>query len=317
MKIIKLLYTKYTLSFSICLISSFVVFFIFSLISNLNEDHLFNVILSISILNSLQILLYVPIFIFLISVILLSIFLRSKNEIIIIKSYMNLKMLIIFFLPIVLFFTSLEMNKKDLSETIDEIRDNLINQNDKPIAKILINEEYNSKNFTVLNNIDLNNLEKTEYRFYKIFNKKIIKAEFSNDLIKSKDGITANNYTVYENDIIKKIYTKKFLKLNLLDLVKYKSVVKDISKNSNYFNKRSIYLFIFSIFLLFYIFLLFFKKKYVNTKQTLFFPIFISLIFLLYSFLIFNNSLIIFKDFFELLACVLIGMLIFKVSLNE
>ena len=69
MKIIKLLYTKYTLSFSICLISSFVVFFIFSLISNLNEDYIFSIILNTSILNSIQILTYVPAFIFLISLI--------------------------------------------------------------------------------------------------------------------------------------------------------------------------------------------------------------------------------------------------------
>ena len=39
MKIIKLLYLKYSLSFSICLISSFVIFFIFSLLGNLNEDY--------------------------------------------------------------------------------------------------------------------------------------------------------------------------------------------------------------------------------------------------------------------------------------
>ena len=104
MKIIKLLYLKYILSFSICLISSYVIFFIFSLLGNLNEDYLFNIIVNLSLLNSLQILMYVPSFIFLISVILLTIFLKSKNEIIIIKSYMNLKKMMIFFLPIVFFF---------------------------------------------------------------------------------------------------------------------------------------------------------------------------------------------------------------------
>ena len=228
---------------------------------------------------------------------------------------MNLKMLIIFFLPIVLFFTSLEMNKKDLSETIDEIRENLINQNEKPLAKIIINKQYNSKNFTVLNDFDLNNLERTEYRFYRVLNQIIDRAEFSNDLIKSKDGLIANNYTKYENDIIRNINNRKSIKIDLFNMTN-NNVVHDISEKNNFFKTGSVYLFIFSI-LLFYIFLLFFEKKYVNTKQTLFFPIFISLIFLIYSFLIFNNSLIIFKDFFELLACVLIGMLIFKVSLNE
>ena len=114
MKIIKLLFNKYILSLSICLVSCIVIFFIFSLLGNLNEDYLFNVIIKISFLNSLQILTFVPAFLFLISVILFTIFLRSKNELIIIKSYMDSKLLMFFILPIVVFFTIIEFNKKGL-----------------------------------------------------------------------------------------------------------------------------------------------------------------------------------------------------------
>ena len=70
MKVINLLYTKYILSLLICLISSSVIFFVFSLLGNLDEEYLFNVIMKISFYNSLQILTYVPSFIFLLSVIL-------------------------------------------------------------------------------------------------------------------------------------------------------------------------------------------------------------------------------------------------------
>ena len=48
MKIINLLYTKYILSLLICLISSSVIFFIFSLLGNLDEEYLFNIIIKIS-----------------------------------------------------------------------------------------------------------------------------------------------------------------------------------------------------------------------------------------------------------------------------
>ena len=85
-------------------ISDFKVFFG----KNLNEDYIFSIILNISLLNSIQILTYVPAFIFLISLILFSIFLRSKNEIIIIKSYLSISRFIIFFLPIVLIFSIFE-----------------------------------------------------------------------------------------------------------------------------------------------------------------------------------------------------------------
>ena len=138
MKIIKILYAKFILSFSICLISSFVIFFIFSLLGNLNEGYLFNVILNLSFLNSLQILTYVQAFIFLNSVILLIIFLRSKNEIIIIKSYLSIKKMMIFFLPIVFLFTFFEINKKEIASFIDDSKVYIMKNNDKSKSKIII-----------------------------------------------------------------------------------------------------------------------------------------------------------------------------------
>ena len=120
MKIIKLLYFKYALSFSICLTSSLVIFFIFSLIGNLNEDYYFSTIINISLINSFQIMLYVPSFIFLLSIILLSVFLKSKNEIIIIKSFMSTKKLMTFFLPIVIIFALLEINKKEIAQILED-----------------------------------------------------------------------------------------------------------------------------------------------------------------------------------------------------
>ena len=317
MKIVKLLYLKYILSFSLCLISSFVIFFIFSLIGNLNEDFLFNIILKISLLSSLQILVYVPIFIFLISVILLSIFLRTKNEIIIIKSYMNLKKLLIFYLPIVLVFTILELNKKDIARYIEDFKANLTSQNENHVTKIFIQEDSYSKNFVIINNIDLKDFSKTEYRFYEIFNNKILQAEYSGDLIFSNNELVANNYTTYKNNIIKDLYIKKLFKINFLDLINHNSIVKNVTKKNKFFDIGHIYLIFFSTLLLMYIFLNFFNRKYVNIKQSLVYPIFTSLALLIYSFFIFNNTLIIYKQTFELLACMIVGILIFRKSLNE
>ena len=317
MKIVKLLYLKYILSFFVCLISSFVIFFIFSLIGNLNEDFLFNIILKISLLNSLQILVYVPIFIFLISVILLSIFLRTKNEIIIIKSYMNLKKLLIFYLPIVLVFTILEVNKKDIAKNIENFKANLISQNENLVTKIFIQEDSYSKNFVVFNNIDLNDFSKTEYRFYEIYNNKILQAEYSGDLIFSNNKLIANNYTIYKNNIIEDFNIKKLFKINFLDIINHNSLVKNVTKKNKLFDIENIYLIFFSTLLLMYIFLNFFNRKYVNVKQNLVYPIFTSLTFLIYSFFVFNNNLILYKQTFELLACMIVVILIFRKSLNE
>ena len=155
MKIIKFLYLKYALSFLICLCSTFVIFFIFSLVSNLNENYLFNTILNLSILNSLQILTYVPSFIFLISLVLFSVFLRSRNEIIIIKSYLSKNKFIIFIIPIVMIYSIFEIYKKDLSLYLENNKLNLIQIINKSKDKIIINEFNNNKIITILKNNNL------------------------------------------------------------------------------------------------------------------------------------------------------------------
>lgn len=317
MKIINLLYSKYGLSVSICIISFFVIFFIFSLIGYLNEDYKFSTIINISLLNSLQILVHVSAFLFLISVILLSIFLRSKNEIVIIKSYVSLKKLIVFFLPIILLFTILEINKKSLATFIENIKSNLLDLNNNSVVKIIINNDNETETFTVFNNINVANLESTEYRFYKISDNKIIDAQFSDDLFISNNKIIANYYTKYNKNIIEDIYSKKIFEVNFSDLLNYNFIIKDIPDRKFFFKTIHINLNIFYMLLFTFIFLTFFNRKYVNNKQSLAYPVLICLLFLVYSFLVFSSTLIIFKQLFELLACIITSMFILKVSLHE
>ncbi len=318
MRIINFLYIKYALSLLICLFSSFVVFFIFSLISNLSEDYSFNIILVLSTLNSLQILTYVSAFIFLISIILFSIFLRSRNEIIIIKSCLQINKYIIFFLPIVLLFSIFEINKKDIVAFFEDNKTNLVQVGDILKSKILINEFDNRKNITILKNVDLNNFEEAEYRSYNILNKEIKMAEFSNELIFSNDKLMLKNYTQYKNNVIKDIYQKKIINLDLIGLMSRGTLVRDTSiKNNTIINFKLINLIIFFIFLLSYIFLNFFNTKYLGSKQSLRDPILISLSALIYSFLIFNNSLTSYIQEFELIASMIMFTLFFKAYLNE
>lgn len=318
MKIIKLLYIKYGLSFSICLASSFVIFFIFSLISNLNEDYNFNTIINISLLNSIQILTYVPSFIFLLSIILLTIFIKSKSEIIIIKSYVKTINLIIFFLPIIFFFTLLEINKKHLAQLLENGKANLIDNNDKLSSKILIDNSDFSKTFIVFKNLELNNLEDAEYRLFEIIDKKIYSAEFSNNIIISNNTLIANSYTKYINNLIENFDIQKKINVSFIDLINQSSIVKEISEKNNFrFDTRSLNIVIFFVIFFNFIFLIFFNKRYIGIKESLLFPTIISLIILIYSFFIFNNSLNFYKNEFEILASVFIGIFFLKVFVNE
>ena len=318
MKIIKLLYFKYIVSLSICFALSSIIFFIFSLLGNLNEDYFFNTIINLSLLNSIQILTYVPSFIFLITTILFTIFLRSKNEIIIIKSYINIKKFMTFFLPIVIIFTIIEINKKKMAVFFEDSKINLLKHSDKEITKILINVDNKTKSYTVFNNIDLKNIINTEYREYKIFDDKIYLAQFSNNLNILNNTLIAKNYTEYKNSLIQDYNTQKIIKINLVDLIQQSSFVKDISlRNSFEINAKLINLIIFFILLFSYIFLIFSNKQFVNIKETLGYPIFICFVLLLYSFFIFNNSLSIYNQEFEILGSIIVGMLVLRQSLYE
>ena len=318
MKIIKLLYIKYIASFLICLSSSFVVFFIFSLISNLSEDYLFRVILILSGLNSLQILTYVPAFIFLISLILFSVFLRSKNEVIIIKSYLGIHKLMVFVLPIVLLFSVFESNKKRISINLDDRKSNLIESKESTKTKILIKETNNKKTITILENLDLTDMSNAKYRSFNIFNNVINIAQYSEKLIASENALTLENYTQYENDIIEDFNSQKIINIDLINLISDSSLVKILSVKSNpLLNVKLINLITFFIFFLSFIFLIFFNSQYIGSKQSLRNPILISLSMLIYSFIIFNNSLVTYKQEFELLASLIVLMLFFRAYLNE
>ena len=318
MKIIKLLYFKYIVSLSICFALSSIIFFIFSLLGNLDEEYLFNVIVKISFFNSLQILTYVPAFIFLISVILFIIFLRSKNEMIIIRSYMNIKLLAVFFLPIVIFFSILELNKKNLGSLVEDTKENLINQGTLINTKIIINKSNDLKSYIILKNINPNDTNKAEYRSFDIYKKKIQIAQFSDNLIFSNNILTAKSYTQYKNNLIEDFQNSKSLDLETNSFINQNFLVKDFSKKDKFsLDIRLINNSIFLILFFSYIFLVFLNKNLVSNKYDLKKPIFICLIALIYSFLIFNNSLTFYKQEFEFLASFVAGLFLFKVYMNE
>ena len=318
MKIIKLLYNKYILSLSICLFSSLFIFFIFSLLGNLNEEYLFNIIIKISFLNSLQILTYVPAFIFLLSVILFIVFLRSKNEMIIVKSYVDKRILVIFFLPIVIFFTILELNKENLGLQVEDLKAKLVKEGSEIKTQIIINNNNNKKSYIILKNMNSKDNSNAEYRSFNVFDKRIQLALFSDNLIFSNNTLTAKSYTEYQDNLIKDFQIPKLFNLDISTIIDQNFIVKNISKKNQFsINFKFINTLIFFILYFSTIFLIFLNKDLVSTKYGLKKTIFLSLIILIYSFFVFNNSLSLYRQEFELLGSFIVGMFFLKVYINE
>ena len=194
----------------------------------------------------------------------------------------------------------------------------MVHQNSSSKVKILVNQYSDTKEITILQNFDPNNMDKSEIRSYKIVNNKLKFAEYSNNLDILNNSLLLNNYTQYKNNIIKNFNTQKQININFINLFLKKTFIKNLSdKNLIKFDLSLINLIFFFIIFLNYIFFSFFNKKFVSSKQSLKIPIFMCLLILIYSFVIFNNTLNIYRHEFEFLSSLVVGMFLLKFYLNE
>lgn len=120
MNILKYFYIKLAHSFLICFFFSFSIFYIFALIGNLQNNFKFDLILKSSLLDTFQIYFYIPSFIFFFASFTLYFFLKSKNELLIIKQYLSLRKLILIISPLILIFLLIEINKKEIIDSFEE-----------------------------------------------------------------------------------------------------------------------------------------------------------------------------------------------------
>ena len=312
MKLITYLYSKYLLSLLLSILVSLSIFYIFSLIGNLGENINFLTILYLSYLNAIQILLFVPSLIILLSFILMISFLRSKNEIFIIKEYFSSKKIIIYFFPIIIIYSIFEVNKEDMSKYINNLQLNL-NENYKNYDfKIIVNEDKNEKSYTIIRGLDLNQSFVNEIRRFFISEGSIISGEFSNKLILSKDKIIAHGLTKYKMDKIIRTNTSIEMIDGLDDYIDNKIIYhgnsdKNLIKLINIFSKI-LYLILFFYSLL----LILFSRKAINKKNNLTLPILICILLALYSLMITSIPLNFWSSQISILALFLIFLVFFK-----
>ena len=314
MKIINYFYKKFIQSFLLCLVSITLIFYIFSLIGNLGEKLSFQSILYLSLLNSLQIISYVPSFIILLSIILVVIFLRSKNELMIIKEYISVNKLVIIFLPIVICSTLIEINKNKLSKDIENTKLNFLKSDRNLSSKVIIYKNDNYKSYIILNDIDvLSSKYVGEYQKYEIENDKIIRGEYSNQINLKNNSLITNDITKFEDNKIKKIDAEKIILPNVNTIMNNDFILKDEFKSSIYKVKidqaiKFIY------FIIFYecLFLILINKKIIDRKKNLFFPFLISTLLIIYSIIMYNVNLKIYYLEQQFLALILILFIFYK-----
>ena len=309
---------KYIKSFIISAGVSYSIFFIFSLIGYLGEKFSFNSILYLSALNSLQIFSYIPSQLFILSLCLFIYYLKSKNEFIIIKEYIDLKKLFLIIFPILALFTFIEIKKGHFSKYIENIKVNLINSKNLGDTKILITSEEDKKKYTILKGYEVSKEIIIQYLSFETQNQKIIKGEITTNLNLHEDSLYGLNSTIYENnnfineDLSKMLFEnfRNFWSLNTSSIIK----TKENSINSNYSVIQSI---IFNSLFYLCISIIFLSKKLVdrdiNTLKIFITVLSLFLYYLLIPKIMLNN----FNYLFQLISITIFILIFFKIKQYE
>ena len=308
---------KFIISLVICSGVSFSIFFIFSLIGNLGEKLSFVTILYLSILNSFQIFTYIPSHLFILSFCLFIIHLKFKNELLVIKEYMELKTLFLIIFPVLVLFILIEIKKDEFSENIETLKSNLIDFKNKDNAKIFISTTKNKKIYTIFSGYDNEN-NVHQYLNVEIQNNTIYRGEISTNLILSKNNLVSNESTIYENNDFRNENIKKKLIINFKDywFDNHGSIIKDKSNglSSNYSNIKLIILFS-----LFYICIsiIFLSKKLVNRNLNITKIILLIILIFLYFLLVPKIMLNNFQYIFQIISIIVFVLIFFQIKKDE
>lgn len=298
--------------------SFLLVFFVFSTLNNLSKSQKFIDILSISFINSLQIINYLPSIIFIVAILFLTISFKSSNELIIIKSYFSKNLLILTMLPFFFLFSFLEVNKIKTANILQHAISDLSGVNKSNGIKVLIENRADKKIYNIFKGVNLQENKFNEFLRYETNKDQIDKSIYSKKFSLNKENIIFKNLTYYDENMLAEKNTNFILNFNLLDLINNDLVIYKNSK-SNFSMSNFIFIinkYLYGILFYIIIFFIFFSKE--NTKKNnLSVPITYSIVFLIYFLIISNIHLTSFQSSFMISISLIFILLFFKFFINE
>ena len=297
---------------------SYAIFFIFSLIGNLGEKFSFNSILYLSALNSFQIFTFIPSHLYILSFCLIIMHLKSKNELIIIKEYIELKKLLLIIFPILVLFVFVEIKKDSFSAHIEKMKLNLSNSKNFEDTKIFISTDGNKTKYSIFSKVDSKNATINQYLEFNVENQKVKRGEISNSLNVENNNLFSNESIVYENNDFHYEFLNKKLFDDLTSIwgTNAKKIIKNNAnnKNSNYKIFQSI---LFHSFFYFCISMIFLSKKLVKRNLNIIKIFLITLLIFLYHLLIPKIMINNFYFFFQSLSLMVFILIFFKAKKYE
>ena len=308
---------KFFYSLFICSGVSYAIFFLFSLISNLGEKFSFNSILYLSALNSFQIFTFIPSQLYILSFCLIIMNLKSKNELIIIKEYIELKKLFLIIFPILILFIYVEIKKDSFSTHIENIKTKILNSKNFKDTKIFISTDGNKRKYSIFSDVNPKKETINQYLEFNVENQKIKRGEISKNLNLQNNNLFSYESVIYENNDFRYEFLNKKLFDNFINtwVSNAETIIKNNDKiNSNYENILSI---LFHSFFYFCISMIFLSKRLVKRNINVI-KVFLSIlmIFLYHLFMpkiMLNN----FFYFFQALSLLVFILIFFKTKNYE
>ena len=297
---------------------SYAIFFVFSLIGNLGEKFSFNSIVYLSALNSFQIFTFIPSHLYILSFCLTIMHLKSKNELIIIKEYIELKKLFLIIFPILILFVFVEIKKDSFSTYIEIMKTNILNAKNFEDKKIFISNDGNKSKYSIFSGINSKNETINQYLEFDVENQKIKRGEISNNLKVQNNNLISNESIIYEDNDFQYEFLNKKLFDNFTNFwsKNVETIIKNNASktNSNYEIFQSI---LFHSFFYFCISMIFLSKKLVKRNLNIIKIFLITLLIFLYHLLIPKIMINNFYFFFQSLSLMVFILIFFKAKKYE
>ena len=273
------------------ILSSFIsLFFIISLVDNLNLKTNFFFIILISLLDSISLIIIVPEVIFLFFCLCFCILLNYSNELLIIRHYLNKKIILFFFSFFILLYFLTNFSKNQIDESIDQTKYNLLNQNlDNFIKnKVVVTESTTDKIIYELSDIDLMNKNIGSIKIHN-FKDKYFESSISSDKIEFNESIiTLYSPTLITSKNITKVNGKFSYNLKFLNTILYSNdeiLYLNDYKYANYSYNSIVKILNFTILLL-TLSMVFISKKILKNNLMTFVYTILCLILVIYNFMI-------------------------------
>tara|TARA_B100000989_G_scaffold136636_1_gene101499 strand:+ start:674 stop:1639 length:966 start_codon:yes stop_codon:yes gene_type:complete len=276
---------------NLIILSSFMsIFFIISIVDNLNLNTNFFFIILLSILDSLSLIIIVPEIIFLFCSLCFCFLLKFSNELLILRHYVDKKIILLFFIFFIFFYFLVKVTKNQIDENISFAKYNLINQNADFFIKnkVVVSEEINQKIIYELNNIDIHERNIGSIKIYKFVDDKFVNSISSGEIDYNDNKITIYNPTLITPKNITKINGIYTYDLNFLNKVFYSGneiIYEDNLRYENYTYNNIIKILNFTI-LLIILSMAFISKNILKSNLITFVYTFLCIILVIYNFMI-------------------------------